>query len=212
MTLTFFSYTCINLQAQTKVSFSPHDKFNIPANNGNISFAVNGTYAEASLVNNYWIFANLRLNGSLPIENLEFSSQNCNVTIFVYQEFNVTGFDIQFFSYVAEGQGEQSLNFGFGPQEKGVSAGTEWNVVFGTHVITEEGDGWTLSPNGTLVVTGATSNENVTILHYIFPVSSTSNLPFYQQHSIAITVAIVIALTVSFAVVIKIRTKKPSSD
>ena len=61
---------------------------------------------------------------------------------------------------------------------------------------------WTLLHNGTLVVTGASANENVTILHYVFPVSLTSNLPFYQQQSVAITVAIVFVLTVAIAAVI----------
>ncbi len=101
---------------------------------------------------------------------------------------------------------------GLGYQEKGVGTGAEWNVVFGTRAITEEGDGWTLLHNGTLVVTGASANENVTILHYVFPVSSTSNLPFYQQQSVAITVVIVFVLTVAIAAVIKIRSKKRSSE
>jgi hypothetical protein len=200
------------LQAQTNASFSPTDKFSIPAFNGNINFAVNGTYSEASLVNNSWIFMNLRLNGSLPIENLEFSAQNCNVTIFFYQEFNATGFNIILLTYIAQGKGEQSLNFGLGAQEKGVGTSAEWNVVFGTRVITEEGDGWTFLHNGTLVVTGASANENVTILHYVFPVSSTSNLPFIQQQSVAITVTIVLVLTVAIAVVIKIRSKEHSNE
>ena len=211
--VTIFSCTCANLKAQTDVSFGPADKFGVPAYNGTISFAVNGTYSDASLVNNSWIFTNLRLNGSLPLENLEFSAQNCNVTIFSYQTFNVTGFNILLLTYVVDGHGEQSLNFGFGSQEGGrVSASAEWNVVFGTRLVTNEGDGWNLLPNGTLVVTGASENENVTILRYVFPPSSNSNLSFYQQHSVAIIVSIVVALTVAIAVVIKVRTKENSGE
>jgi hypothetical protein len=209
--VTIFSCTGPNLQAQTNVSFSPIDKFSIPAYNGTISFAVNGTYSNATLANNSWIYMNLRLNGSLPIENLEFSAQNCNVTIFSYQEFNVTDFDILFLSYVVEGKGEQILNFGFGSQEGGgVSTSAEWNVVFGTRSLTNEGEGWNLFPNGTLIVTGASENENVTILHYVFPGSLNSNLPFYQQHSVAIIVAIVVTITVAIAFVIKVRAKEHS--
>ena len=211
--VTIFSCTCTNLQAQTNVSFSPADKFSIPAYNGTISFAVNGVYSNATLANNSWIFTNLRLNGSLPIENLEFSAQNCNVTIFSYQAFNLTGLNMLLLSYVVEGKGEQILNFGFGSQEGGgVSTSAEWNVVFGTRLVTNEGEGWNLLPNGTLIVTGASENENVTILHYVFAASSNSNLPFYQQHSVAIIVAIAIAITVAIAVVIKVRTKKQSIE
>ena len=210
--VTIFSCTCTNLQAQTNVSFSPADKFGIQAYNGTISFAVNGTYSNATLTNNSWIFMNLHLNGSLPIDNLEFSAQNCNVTIFSYQAFNLTSLNMLFLSYVVEGKGEQSLNFGPGSQQvSGVSAGAEWNVVFGTRLVATEGEGWNLLPNGTLIVTGASENENVTILHYVFAGSSNSNLPFYQQHSIAIIVAIVVALTVVVAVVIKIKSPPSSS-
>ncbi|MGA3291443.1 MAG: hypothetical protein ABSD42_14540 [Candidatus Bathyarchaeia archaeon] len=207
-----FSCNCPNLQAQTNVFFSPADKFSFPAYNGTVSFAVNGTYSNATLENGTWTFMNLRLNGSLPIENLEFSAPNCNVTIFSYQEFNTTSFNILLLSYVVEGHGKQILNLGLGSQEGELSASAEWNVVFGTRVLTDEGDGWNLLPDGTLIVTGASENENVTILHYVFLDSFNSNLPFYQQHSVAIIVAITVAATVAIAVVIKVRPREHSDD
>ncbi|MGD0993888.1 MAG: hypothetical protein ABR909_00005 [Candidatus Bathyarchaeia archaeon] len=210
-----FSCTCPNLQAQTDVFFSPADKFSIPAYNGTISFAVNGAYSEAIFENGSWTFMNLRLNGSLPIENLEFSAQNCNVTIFSYQSlFNTTAFNILLLSYVVEGQGKQILNLGLGSQEGGLSTSAEWNVIFGNRALTDEGDGWNLLPDGTLIVTGASENENVTILHYVFSDSfeNNSNLPFYQQHSVAIIAAIAVAVTVAIAVVIKVRTREHSGE
>ena len=207
-----FLWTCHNVQAQTDITFDPADKFSIPGYNGTISFAVNGTYSKATFENGNWTFMNLRLNGSLPIENLEFSSQNCNVTIFSYQAFNTTTFNIVLLSYVVEGQGKQILNLGLGSQEGGLSASAEWNVAFGNRVFADEGDGWNLLPDGTLIVTGA--SKNVTIVHYVFLDSfrNNSNLPFYQQHSVAIIVAIGVAVTVTIAVVIKVRTREYSGE
>ncbi len=208
------SLTCPNTQAQTNISFTTVDKFYTPENNGSIGFAVNGTYSNATFENNTWTFMNLRLNGSLPIENLEFSAQNCNVTIFSYQAFNTTTFNILLLSYVVEGQGKQILNLGLGSQEGGLGASAEWSVLFGTHVFTDEGDGWNLLPDGTLIVTGASENENVTIVHYVFLDSfgSNSNLPFYQQHSVAIIIAVAVAATVIVTVVIKVNSRKNSSE
>ena len=85
-----FLLTCPNTQAQTNTSFNPADKFSIPAYNGSISFAVNGTYSNATFENNTWTFTNLLLNGSQPLENFEISTQNSNVTIFSYLTANNT--------------------------------------------------------------------------------------------------------------------------
>ena len=40
---------CFVVEAQTVNSFTPANQFAIPANNGSISFARNGTYQTASL-------------------------------------------------------------------------------------------------------------------------------------------------------------------
>jgi hypothetical protein len=206
-----FSCSSPNLQAQTNVFFSPADKFSIPAYNGTISFAVNGSYSKAMYENDSWTFMNLSLNGSLPIENLEFSAQNCNVTIFSYQALNTTTFNILLLSYVVEGQGKQILNLDLGSQG-GSSGSAQWSVIFGNTIFAEEGDGWNLLNNETLIVTGATGN--VTIAHYDFLSSfgNNSNLPFYQQHSVAIIAAIGVAITITITVVIKVRTREHSGE
>ena len=56
-----------NMQAQTIVTFSPADKFDIPVLDGAVSFAVNGSYSKATFENNTWIFTDLQLNGSQMI-------------------------------------------------------------------------------------------------------------------------------------------------
>jgi len=211
--LTIFSCICPNLQAQTDALLSLADRFSIPEYNGTISFAVNGAYSNATLENDTWTFMNMQLSGSPPIEHLKFSAQNCNVTIFSYQEENTTTFNILLLSYIVEGQGKQVLNLGLGSQAGGLTAGHDWNVLFGSRALTNEGDGWNLLPDGTLIVIGASENENITILHYVFSDSleTNSNLPYYQQHSVAIIIAAAFAAMVIVAVVIKVNSRKHSS-
>jgi hypothetical protein len=205
-----FPWTCPNTQAQTNITFSPADKFNIPSYNGTISFAVNGTYSEATFENDTWTFTNLHLNGSQPLANFKISTQNSNVTIFSYLAFNTT-LQSALLRYVVEGQGKQILNLGLGSQE-GEWTGADWSVVTGNNVFMAEGEGWTISNDGTLIVTGATGN--VSIVHWGFFENSlpSSNLPFYQQHSVAIVIAMVVAVTIIVAIVIKVKSKGHSGE
>jgi len=199
------------MQAQAVTSFTPKDNFGIPAYHGSISFGFNGSYSTATFDNDSWTFTNLLLSGSLPIETLKFSAQNCNVTVFSYQSLNITTFGIMLLRYVVEGHGVQILNLGVNSTQSGINANAEWNVVFGNRYFAEEGDGWYLSHDGTLTITGATTG-NVTVLHYTFlNMGNTQNLPFYQQHSVGIIVAVVAALTVAVAVAIKLKTREPSA-
>lgn len=205
-----FPWTCPNTQAQTNITFSPADKFNIPSYNGTISFTVNGTYSEATLENDTWTFTNLRLNGSQSLENFKISTKNSNVTIFSYLAFNTTHQSARL-RYVVEGQGKQILNLGLSSQE-GEWTGVDWSVITGNNVFMAEGEGWSISHDGTLVVTGATGN--VSIVHWGFFENSisNSNLPFYQQHSVAIVIAMVVAVTIIVAIVIKVKSKEHSGE
>ena len=195
-------WVCHIALAQSDVNFTPTDSFDIPVSNGDITFAVNGTYSQASLVNDTWNFENLRLDYSHPLENLKVSAQNSKITIISYWRFNTT-LGAALLSYRVEGLGKQTLNMGLDP-ERG-----EWSVVF-DEIFMGEGDGWKASPDGTLTITGATSN--VTIWYYGFPESivgdGSSNQPFYEQHSVASFTAVAIAITVIFAIAIRIRNQK----
>jgi hypothetical protein len=206
-----FPWTCPNTQAQTDITFSPADKFSIPSYNGTISFAVSGNYSKATLENDTWTFMNLRLNDSQPLENFKISSQNSNVTIFSYQTYNTSSFQIVLLRYLVEGQGKQILNLGFVSQG-GLSASVEWSVIVGNNVFIAEGEGWSISHDGSMVVTGVTGN--VSIAHWDFGGNglSSSNLPFYQQHSVAIVIAMVVAVTIIVAIVIKVKSKGHSGE
>ena len=204
-----FLLTCPNTQGQTNISFTPADKFSVPAYNGTISFAVNGTYSSATLENNIWTFTNLQLNGSQTLKNLEFSAQNSNVTIFSYITSNANGIPTVRLRYADEGRGEQILNLGLSPQEAGFDSSAEWTVTVNNNFFLGEGEGWSISHDGTMTVSGPSGNVNVVHTEYF---ASSSNLPFYQQHSVAIITAMIIAVTVIIAVLIKVKNREHSNE
>jgi hypothetical protein len=205
-----FLLTCPNTQAQTNTTFTPSTQFSIPDSNGSVSFGVNGTYSTVALENNAWTFTNLRLNGSLPLKNFQISTQNSNVTILYYVAINNTAFNIKslVMGYTVEGKGTQILNFGFGPLAGDLNAKYEWTVTGNNTVFLNEGASWSVSNNQVMTVKGETGN--VTLAHFIFSntVVPKSNLPFYQQHSVAIAITIAVALVVVVAVLIKVKTKE----
>ena len=207
-----FPWTCPDTQAQTNISVQPSDKFSIPSYDGIISFAVNGTYSKVTFENDTWTFVNLHLNGSQPLANFTFSTQNSNVTIFSYRATNNTSFQSVRLRYAVEGQGKQILNLGLGPEEGGLGSSLEWSVIVNNNVFLAQGEGWTISHDGTMVVNGASGN--VSIVHYGFlgyfgNDLQNSNLPFYQQHSVAIAIATAVAVVVVIAIVIKVKKTEP---
>jgi hypothetical protein len=200
-------HACLSAQAQSDITFTPEDTFATPASNGTISFAFNGTYANASLVNNLWTFVNLHLDNSPPLEKLEVSAQNSNITIITYSTFDTRfrGFRGAFLSYKVEGQGKQTFNMGV-PLTEG-----EWSVLLEDE-FKGQGDGWNVSPDATLTITGA--KTNVTIWYFGFPESfnvSDANKPFYIEHSVTITIAAALALTVTFAFAVRRKNQNGSS-
>ena len=207
-----FFIICPNSQAQQSyVTFTPADKFSIPADNGTISFAVNGNYSTATFDNNAWTFTNLMLNGSTnPIDNISISTKNSNIIITSYI-VSSTQFQSERLRYLVVGSGEQTLNFGFfSPGEPQWIAHSEWSIVI-NNVFTGEGDGWNLFDNGTVVVYSSTGN--VSMSHYNFFAalsngSSLSSMSFYQQHSVIIITATALAIVVIIGAFIKVKNRK----
>ena len=196
----FLPHFCPDVKAQDSVTFTPADKFSIPALNGSISFLTNGTCSKATLENNTWNFKDLTLNNSRPIGNLKISTENSNVTILFYRAYNAT-FNITMMSYSVEGHGKQIINFGFNESRK--TRPNEWSVVIPDGVFLAEGDGWNLLPDNTVVIDRVESS--VSIVHYVIEFPSDENLPFYQRHSVAIITATVVAVTVAVALLIKMK-------
>jgi hypothetical protein len=192
-------WICFLGQAQTGTAFTRTDTFPIPENNSTIRFGTNGTYTQATLKNGTWNFMNLHLSNSgnsSAVENFQVTAQDSNVTITSCQKSNGTFVSIRL-RYTVAGRGVQT--FKFGPDLEGGS----WWVTFNGKTIAEK-KGWLSMPDGTIAVTGATAN--VTISYYIgFGTAENSNLPFYQQHSIAMATGVAVAVTVIIAGLTKRR-------
>jgi hypothetical protein len=114
-----------NAQAQTDITFTPADKFSIPELNCTISFAANGSCSAATFENGTWNFKDLMFNITQPLGNLKISTENSNVTIQIYRAYNAS-FSTARLSYIVEGEGKQTINFGFNSSQP--SSTSEWSV------------------------------------------------------------------------------------
>ncbi len=184
------------------VSFTTADRFGIPGNNATISFAVNGSCSSALLVDKTWIFENLVLNDSQPLGTLKFSAENSNITIRFYRAYNFS-FRSAILSYNVAGVGKQTVNLGLNTSQ---TTSSEWSVIVPNSIFLAEGEGWTLLPGNTVVITVAASS--VTVVHYNFIApEGNSNLPFYEQHSVAVVTVGAVAVIVAAALGIRVRKK-----
>ncbi|MGO8807194.1 MAG: hypothetical protein ACLQO7_11455 [Candidatus Bathyarchaeia archaeon] len=193
-------WVCPNTSAQTNSVFGPATKFRVPAYNGVISFATNGSYMSATFADNTWTFKNLRLNGSQPLDNLEISTENSSVTINSYQTVTF-GFPSEFLNISVQGKGQQVINMGVG-----AFSGTNVDWVVASNV-TFLNSGWSVSHNGTVSLTGLTGNLNIIYFNFTSQIGS-SNLPFYKAHSVAIAVTIGVIATFGAAVVVRVAVRK----
>jgi hypothetical protein len=202
-----FPHVCTNALAQTDTSFTPSNKFSIPSLNGTISFSLNGSCSSAILVNDSWVFSNLRLNNTQPPGNLTVSVTNSAITIFSFGSVDYFGarayiVRISQLRYSAEGAGTQTVNLGLDLSQP--THPSEWSIsVPGRSGFLSEGSNWKLLPDNSVVVFGLTGNVSVT--HFSNTIPNNSNLPFYQQHSVIIITAIILGIVVAIAVVIRVK-------
>jgi hypothetical protein len=196
------SYLFCFAQTQTETVFYSTDEFGIPAYNSKITFAVGGTYSLANLKNDSWTFQNLRIGNLGSPVNLTVSTQNSNVTIVSYQKFNTTIVGSRL-RYTVVGLGEQTFNLGLNAK------GGDWSVILNGKYMSLN-DGWSMLPDQTITVTGATAN--VTIVYYDFAASIRATGDDFQQHSVAITTGAAVAITVVFAVLIKLKNPRDETE
>jgi hypothetical protein len=206
-TVFLISLVCPSAQAQQRVNFTRSDKFSIPANNGTVSFGGNGSFASATLQNDFWIFTDLRLDGSVPLASLKISTENSNAIVTLYRTRNGT-VPSESLSYRIAGEGRVMVNLGL--SDKGLWNGGDWSVIqrqIGSTLFPAQGHDWNIGNEGTITVYELTGN--MTITHYFFDraLGNVSNLPFYQQHSVAIEVAIAVTIVVMVASVIKLKSR-----
>jgi hypothetical protein len=201
-----------NVQAQTSINFTTADKFSIPATNGIISFGVNGSYSTAALQGNVWTFTDLHLNRSQQIAVLKISVENSNMTITSYSTRNATSYQIpnESLRYRIVGEGKVTVNLGTSNANK--SSGSDWYVTKAgrnSTIFFAVGKDYSLGSDGTLTINSITGT--VTVTHNFNYLGNTANLPFYLQHSVIITVALVVVLAFTIVVVVRLK-NKPAMD
>jgi hypothetical protein len=162
--------------------FMPQDQFVIPEYNSAISFAAGGSYGNASLIDNIWHFTKLILANATSIfpsfEGIRFSvsAQNCNITITRIDTLNTYPPSSGWIEYTVSGMGNQTLNLNY---EEG------W-LSYTVHIDGEEktkNNGWAVSKDGWITVTGATSDVRI---HYgcasgTFTPADTFDIPEYNS-------------------------------
>lgn len=197
---------CPTIRAQNSTVFTSTDKFSFPDTNSILSFSVEGSYEMASFENGAWKFVNLLLNDPEQLEglNLTVSTKESDLTIRTYRRFDIT-FQGIILNYVVDGKGEQSFDFGLTPEQGA------WSVLFDEDLISE-GDGWNISDDSKLTVTGATSNVTILYVNYSNFGDDSSNKPFYEQHSVAIIATALVTVTVIVALIIKLRQRHVKKD
>ena len=201
----------LSISGNCKVSA---DSFNLKSLDGTISFALNGTYSTATLANNTWVFENLRLNGSQPLNTLRVSAQDSSIIINSYQTFNTT-LGVATLRYVAQGQGQQTFNIGIAANEWRGGLHPEWSVIVESanyNVWLGEGEEWTIKPDGTLTVTGVVGNVSITYFGFIGLIENETDLTFYEQHSVSIATITSVFVIASIGAIIKLKTKKSGSN
>jgi hypothetical protein len=168
LTLATLSYLPVNAQnssnafpPSTNINFSSTTKFVIPSSNGMVMFASGGSYANACLNGDVWDFADLFVTGgSSALPNIfgvtfSVSAKNCNVTITHLDALNAVPPFPGELDYTVSGVGTQAFNLHY--SNLGL---LNWTVYI-DGAVEPKGDGWTISPDGWLTVTGASSNVSI---------------------------------------------------
>ncbi len=203
-----------NSIAQTTTAFTPDTEFSLATYNSTIRFAVNGTYTQAKLENNSWLFSDLQLVNSPTVKSLRLSTYNCNITILSFAGI-ITDIHSGTVHYNVSGPGIQTFNFGLNPAF-GLNPKSHYVVV--RLDLTQypdyhpEGNGWNFSDDGTITITNATSQAYIFYRDYSDELLD-ENLPFYHTHLVTIFALTFVATIALIGIAIKLKTthgeKKP---
>jgi len=191
-------WVSVDCQAQMAITFTPDTPFSIPDCNGTIYFAVDGTYTQAHLDNNSWIFSDLHLINSPTIPSFRVSVQNCNIIITSFSGV-ITNQNAGTVRYNVTGPGIQTINFGLSPDFALNPKGHQLTVRFDNDLdhytyFHPEGRGWYFGEDGTITVTGATAAVYISYRDHSSELVN-ANLPFYMSHPV-ITVALVLVVAI----------------
>ena len=145
----------------TNINFTSATQFPIPTYNSTVSFAPGGSYTNASLDNGTWNFDGLFVNsGTSALPNImgvgfSVSAQNCNVTITHLDALNVVPPFPGELDYSVAGGGSQTFDLHY--PDYGLLS---W-IVYIDGVAEPQNNGWTISADGTLTITGAVSDVGI---------------------------------------------------
>ena len=142
-------------------TFTSSDYFTIPELHGRISFREGGSYTTASLNNSTWDFTGLTFGGAKSVfpnfEGTKFSvsAQNCDMTITRLDVLNIFPPFSGWLEYTVAGIGMQTVNLRY--------AMNEWlsYTIYVDGVARAQNDGWTVTKDGWITVTGATSTVRI---------------------------------------------------
>lgn len=219
LTLTLASMPPLNAQP-VATQFTSKDVFRIPDLNGNVNFAFDGSYTEAKLENNTWIFEDLKLNNTAAVQqygftnytdlgSLKISAKDSNVTVLACLSFNYT-LQADILALQIEGWGTQTVNLGLNVTGKRPAA--EWSILTDNGAtFLAEGAGWKLLDDNSVYITYG--QGNITVAHFYISDPSMANLSFLAQHYIAILTGAVVAVTFAVAGIVSFRRyRKKSKD
>jgi hypothetical protein len=193
-------------QAQNTTAFAPDTPFVIPERNGTIYFEANGTYSEVQLVNNSWVFRNLQLTNSPTVAFLCVSTENCNITISSFAGI-ITTQNSGAIHYNVTGAGTQTFNFGLNPAFAQSPKSHLITVRFNQSQYPDyhpEGDGWTLSADGTITVSQAVNDTYIFYRDFSSQLPN-EQLPFYQNHLVLVVALASVAVIVLVGALIRLK-------
>ncbi|MDR2699676.1 MAG: beta-propeller fold lactonase family protein [Nitrososphaerota archaeon] len=184
-------------------------RFLIPALDSSVNFAVDSTYASATLKDNMWIFTDLYIvESSLLFERFEVLTQNTDLTIISCTTVRTLEFQSIKLDYTVNGKGSQVLNFGPPPEK---NRHIKWNVIY-NNVSLEEGKDWIVSDNNQTITINSTNinGAKVSVNRYYFSDSfDKPELAFIEQHLVTIVIGATLITVLTMAVFIKIKNKEP---
>jgi len=178
--------------------------FSIPVFGSRVNFAVNNTYTGAELEDNKWVFTDLCVAGSVPMERFEVSTQNADMTIFSCTTVRTTEIQSVRLDCIVEGKGQQVLSFG---SLYGWGGRVEWRVTCNGASLTEDVD-WSVSDDKeTITINGV--EGDVSVARYYFSSSfDKPELTFIERHLVAIVIGAIFVTTLSIAVFVRVKTKE----
>ncbi len=196
----------VPVSAQSEVSFTSDDIFEIPSLNGSIRFATNGTYKSANLEEGAWTFQSLYIPDSRGVEklNLTISATDCDLTVYPYisapYSYGVAVLRWVILPYTVSGQGTQVINLGFDPDNSQLDVILDGNFA-------ARNQGWIKADDGTLTIIGSYSNVTLWYIEHPEPSEDDS---FLSEHYVVIGSTGFLAVIVVLAVAVNYRKREVS--